>query len=1020
MISGGQYSEDRESRIRSRFAIVSALSRSGYAPEDAEHLGGLTIPWPTQQEITRTKRDLYPHSSLWVHQSSAQTPSATSLLPLGISTPLRMDVHYEWYRRRTFIPRSTGGEVPSNVLVLWLDDSFFEDEPLLRLSLVLQPLWVNSDVMKVSLIGPRRSSTLRAMLPGDLAGKTPLWDRSQRIWPLVADVLQNVELFCATPSVMDDVLVTRTHNIPRKAVGEALEANGFKAFHNFAATDAQFAKELLNELALRKADVTKGTDNHLVLISEWDTFYARMQSLTYGTEMAVQQTNPQIGPGMSIRRFLIENNELPPNFHSLVYLRGLDGQTVAGEMDTKSDKDRPKAPTTSFEEFQQWVPDANKAEGQAQFDYLSRLGDQLEEIEDQARSRSRRAKMVVGIVGSDVYDTLLILQALRGRFPNWLFFTTDLDARFWHPRELSWSRNLIVISGYGLALHADLQGAIAPFRDSTQTAQFAAALAALGNSNLLNLTRVPPRRFEIGNNGPVDLSVLPGHLVRPVANRSTNETWLHPMSRYEAHATDAPMSWRRPFQIARRLLWRTDAPASPTPYDSVILALLGLGLSLALVSCYWRPLRTRILAFPRFLRMALLRKPLAIPAPESLEGKLIAIRRVRLVVFWVGSIGVLLLAAILARDIWNDTFRNFNGEPFSLTNGISAWPALILRVAAIVLAVSCCFILHSQLAITFYDLTGAYHLPLESRESPSFLKGLSDLVRRLPGRVRPFRESDRSARPVCVSRLWSSYYEGGHWTARLIRVSIACAIYYALSRVIFQLFGSPSQPLRGDVTQSWVKLQIAGWTLPWYMLVNLTFFFLTFLTIDAARLCHRFVERISDGRAKFPKQTREHFQEQRGRISGDYLDEWIGTRLIADLTDRVGRLLWFPSLVLLLLLTARLPFWDRWPWHTAHIIMMVLNITLALASVLILQAAARQAKNAAEERLTEKIARLRAETAPSPTHNNAAQAEKLLDEIRDIHHGAFVPFWENPVLGALLVGPGGLSILQIIVWSFTR
>ena len=38
MISGGEYSEDQESRIRSRFAIVSALSRSGYAPDDAEHL----------------------------------------------------------------------------------------------------------------------------------------------------------------------------------------------------------------------------------------------------------------------------------------------------------------------------------------------------------------------------------------------------------------------------------------------------------------------------------------------------------------------------------------------------------------------------------------------------------------------------------------------------------------------------------------------------------------------------------------------------------------------------------------------------------------------------------------------------------------------------------------------------------------------------------------------------------------------------------------------------------------------
>ena len=103
-----------------------------------------------------------------------------------------------------------------------------------------------------------------------------------------------------------------------------------------------------------------------------------------------------------------------------------------------------------------WTPDANKAEGQAQFDYLSRLGEQLATLEEQLSAKGEHIK-AIGVVGSDVYDTLLILQALRHRFPNVLFFTTGLDARFWHPRELSWSRNLIVTSGYGLMLHPALR-----------------------------------------------------------------------------------------------------------------------------------------------------------------------------------------------------------------------------------------------------------------------------------------------------------------------------------------------------------------------------------------------------------------------------------------------------------------------------------------------------------------------------------------------------------------------------------
>jgi hypothetical protein len=112
----------------------------------------------------------------------------------------------------------------------------------------------------------------------------------------------------------------------------------------------------------------------------------------------------------------------------------------------------------------------------------------------------------IGIAGGDLYDTLLILQALRDRFPSTVFFTTDLDARFWDPKEWAWSRNLVVVSGYGIKLERNLQGQTPPFRDSSQTAQYAAALAALGNTNLQHLKSVPVRRFEIGRNGPVDLS----------------------------------------------------------------------------------------------------------------------------------------------------------------------------------------------------------------------------------------------------------------------------------------------------------------------------------------------------------------------------------------------------------------------------------------------------------------------------------------------------------------------------------
>jgi hypothetical protein len=289
--------------------------------------------------------------------------------------------------------------------VLWLDDTFFEDEPLLRLPLLLEPLTSENTLQStnlpaVALLGPRRSSTLRAMLPGPLAGTTPLWEANTYLWSLATNVLTNVSVYCATPSAMDEVLVSNPDDTPRATVGRQFVAtNRFKSFHNFAATDAQLAKEVLCELALRGLNVEHPNKSHLVLISEWDTFYARMLSLTYGAEMAVSQRTTTNRADF-IYSYISNTNgamTLPTNFHSFVYLRGLDGQTIGRSPYPKADTDsRAKSSTTSFEELRKWTPDANKAEGQAQFDYLSRLGDQLDELEDRLEREHGRVKVAVG------------------------------------------------------------------------------------------------------------------------------------------------------------------------------------------------------------------------------------------------------------------------------------------------------------------------------------------------------------------------------------------------------------------------------------------------------------------------------------------------------------------------------------------------------------------------------------------------------------------------------------------------
>ena len=147
-------------------------------------------------------------------------------------------------------------------------------------------------------------------------------------------------------------------------------------------------------------------------------------------------------------------------------------------------------------------PDPNvkaRAEGQSQFDYLQRLGDRVRQLDAQLRLQGDRGIEAVGVLGSDLYDKLLVLQALRPLLPEARFFTTDFDALLLHPDEQKATGNLLVGSGFGLQLRPDVQGTIPPFRSNYQTAEFLAARVAIHSDNAPNpCWSSSPLMFEIG------------------------------------------------------------------------------------------------------------------------------------------------------------------------------------------------------------------------------------------------------------------------------------------------------------------------------------------------------------------------------------------------------------------------------------------------------------------------------------------------------------------------------------------
>ena len=1111
MLHGGPYGEDQESRIRTRFAVISALGESGYAPEDATHIGAVEFSWPTTAELKNG----------WLTNSASQLQISN----IAVSSN-KLPVAFEWYRSRVF---SGGGkpEPEQRVLVLWLNEEQFADNPQARLALFLAEIGGTTDSAatalfeKIALIGPRSSATLRAMLPP--YGSNDYTGFSTGLRGSISNILRQVDVFCPTPSAMDEVLIAGSSNAPpRQLVEKTLTNFWFRSFRNFAATDAQLAGEALDELRLRKVDLRDPAKN-LVLISEWDTFYGRMLSLTYAAELMSFQHRSSNDLDF-IQRYRQDAKYWPSNLTCFVYLRGLDGQTTKPPPAGSKTGDETK-PSFSLEDLKYGARDQNKAEGESQFDYLTRLGDRIKDLESELKQQGRGRIDAFGIVGSDPYDKLVILQALRSSFPNAVFFTTDLDVRFLHPSQQEWTRNLIVFGSYGLQLSDGLQGGVAPFRDSSQTAEFAATLAAFDKACLLAVTNIPPRRFEIGRLNVFDLSVADGGLLqpRPMAQqafpfpgrsfwarvglvvlcggfllvyfwcRLQRLTW--DASQYEIECLwfrredlgdargvaslvgqlkkftqDSLVSWLWVEFSDRHPTLKISGPeASPLELQTfldflneVVLQngipvenLMNSGKIKEATKEIFRQITRENQSEGVFLqknflyRLQLYRRALdelftAIlksydtaevvksPASASPHEKLLdlahvtadarqaglqqyKLRRNQRRAFQIGTVVFIGGLALFLSAALRDSFGNSSGEPFLLLAGISVWPTELLRLLAIVVALIFVIRTYASLRSGVFDLTRHYRLPLTIRQC--------HFKWRLPSTSAPQAAID-------AGKLWEHYQQLGRFWQRVGRIIPLFLVYIIFCIGLASLLGGPYSPVRGPVSGQWNLLLL------WASV--LTFLFLAFWTIDAACLCRWLIERLSESPTSYPKSCLQYFARQRGlgkkpgsnenedtatmekdpAYDDTILAEWIDMKLIEQLTERVGRLVYCPFIVSFILLVSRNNWLDRWPWPPSLIIIFGLNLALAAASILILQSAALKARDIGLESLRAKVEAAEQKAAPTPEANQAAVGRKLLDELQSLDKGAFAPLWQSPLVGAILIPSGGSVLLELLSYLF--
>lgn len=416
MVSAGPYPENSETRLRRRYAVIAGLAASGFQPSENTHIGyvdGLGVAYKDEDKKEKCGDNYIGEADL------------PDLMP------------FEWFKSRE----------GRGILLLWLDEAAFAKAPLCKLNDLRRRFDRGDNFL---IIGPHSSGTLSEMIH-ELPKDPPSKSNGQP--ELAFSELEGSFIYSATATAephellgMNDSAkgVSTTPEAKDGATYEALDntiARRFLdqhiIFFRSIANDRQLADALFKEIHSRLG-TARGDEFNVALISEWDTLYGRSLPKSF-SESAYQSINSSESKEEWVREHVFRFS----------YLRGIDG-SVGGQ--SKEKKEEQASAVADNKEASHKRGRIETPQGRSQKDYLRRMAADIALTHQNLKNQGKKGIQAIGVLGSDVYDKLMILRALRKQFPKAIFFTTDLDAALMHPDQFPWSRNMLVASSFDLKI----------------------------------------------------------------------------------------------------------------------------------------------------------------------------------------------------------------------------------------------------------------------------------------------------------------------------------------------------------------------------------------------------------------------------------------------------------------------------------------------------------------------------------------------------------------------------------------
>ncbi len=967
MLGPGSYSELEERRRRRRYAVLSGLGEEHFVPRHPEVLNVFYRPKAGYSDSQCVTQD--------------ETGNRQILFEECYSVP------YEW-----FDYESPDGEINEHrqVLVLWLNESQFVESPLKSIKDFLAHLLPETTIpntpLRATVLGPGRSDGLR-----NLATKYTEEEKDAFNWLRTSFRLSEFTIISSTATVADADLIRKWSPVPapedstlsaviqrypefsgkgcNKANAEKEPQDTCMRFLRTIQSDEELTKKLAQEL--KKNRQISQSDDYVVVISEWDTYFGRFL------------------PRAFTKHYCAPNCK---NVLRYSYLRGMDG-IIAGEQKApppskpgKQKKSNGLLPSMDISALRRPV-------GTGQFDYLRRLAKDIRKKDHELRLGTGHGVKAVVLLGSDTYDKLLILRALRPELPGAVFATTDLNAQLLHPAEYSWTRSLIVASTYDLGLSSTVPMTTMPFRDSYQTSIYLASRLVFNNELMQEVNydqetlyqKIPPQLFEVGRH---DLVQLPG-------NGDSTDTWNRV----------SKMSFARPVSLGL-----------------FIIAIIG------------------IFAFHQL-------------RPRAGRS-----------VFVLGSL--LLIFLLLGIVIFLQTP---SGEPLALLAGASTWPTEFIRIFSVVLSLVFIWCVIYRLHNNWLDLGSRYfwvgkekgsHGVTVSQVWSGFIARIKHPITNLKAlkltQVLPaimviimifimrivfpialplfwkilmlvgvwgtlivfwwlaiYGRIWKSVHVLSVNKwvakcapntdaadMWRTYGEYGAGDQRFLRAIAYVLLYMTFGSILFAILGPPASPCRGVIACG-IDKAILGFSV-------LSMLVLLFLVVDAARLCICWVSSLREQELDWDKTMKPGY-EQRLKLSDSHVVAWMKVHLIGERTAEVTRLIYYPVLIILLMLLARSTYFDNWDFPQALAIVVGLNFIIALGSIVRLNFVARSVREDILRKLQEE--KLAADKQQSKSYeSDPAERKELISQLEELQIGAYLKVWDQPAVRATLLLLGGVAL----------